>query len=453
MPYLILNKDLKDYKVYRFLTDVSMGRSETNDIVMNAIEVSRHHAHIAHEDGSYILFDQSVNGTFVDDSRIERHYLSHGTVFKIWDYWLTFIDDSTAVSIDQKASENWESSSFGNDSTGRDTLVKMVGNEFEDEDQVLKDRLLLEGIIVESKKMLRLYQDVQAIARINVPVLITGEAGTGKEHIAHALHNLSNARGNFIPLNCSSIPEGLFESELFGCVKGAFSSAVDKPGKLELANNGTIFLDEIGDMNLSLQPKLLRFIEDQKVTRLGDTREKKVNARVIAATNKDLTAMINGEIFREDFYQRLACIKLETPPLRDRIKDISPMVDYFISKFSKDYNWKVPNISAKALKMLSEYHWPGNVRELKNVLLNVLVHTQGKSKIIYPKDVVAVSENLRVFKTKTEKSLLSLEEIEKKHISEILDQVGYNKTEASKILGISRDTLYKKMTKYGISKK
>ncbi len=453
MPYLILNKDLKDYKVYRFLTDVSMGRSENNDIVMNDLEVSRHHAHIAHEDGSYILFDQSVNGTFVDNSRIERHYLSHGTVFKIRDYLLTFIDDSAAVSIDQKAAEKWETSSLENESAARDTLVTLVGDVFEDEGQILKDRLLREGIVVESDKMIRLYQDVQAIARINVPVLIVGEAGTGKEHIAHTLHNFSNAKGNFIPLNCSSIPEGLFESELFGSVKGAFSSAIDKPGKLELANGGTIFLDEIGDMGLSLQPKLLRFIEDRKVTRLGDNREKEVDSRVVAATNKDLMAMIKGDIFREDFYQRLACIKLETPPLRDRIKDIPPMVDYFISKFANDYNWKAPKISAKALKMLTEYHWPGNVRELKNVLLNVLVHTQGKSKIIYPKDVSAVSENMRVFKTKREKPLLSLEEIEKKHISEILGQVGWNKTEASKVLRISRDTLYKKMTKYGISEK
>lgn len=453
MPYLIVNKDSKDYKVYRFLTDVSMGRSETNDIVINDLEVSRHHAHIAHEDGAFILFDQSVNGTFVDNSRIERCYLSHGTVFQIRDYWLTFIDDSTAVSIDQKAAEKWERSSFENDSTGKDTLVTIIGDVFEDEGQVLKDRLFREGIVVESEKMLRLYQDVQAIARINVPVLIVGEAGTGKEHIAHALHNLSNARGNFIPLNCSSIPEGLFESELFGCVKGAFSSAVDKPGKLELANGGTIFLDEIGDMNLSLQPKLLRFIEDRKVTRLGDTREKEVNARVIAATNKDLLAMINGEVFRGDFYQRLACIKLEAPPLRERIEDIPPMVDHFISKFSNDYNWKAPNISVNALKMLTDYHWPGNVRELKNVLLNVLVHSQGKSETIYPKDLSTVSEHLHEFKTKTEKPLFSLGEIEKKHIAEILERVGWNKTEASKILGISRDTLYKKMAKYGISEK
>ncbi len=453
MPYIIMNKDSKDYKVYRFLTDVSMGRSDTNDIVMNDLEVSRHHAHIAYEDGAYILFDQSINGTYVDDSRIERYYLSHGTVIKIWDYWLTFIDDSSAVSIEQKAAERWESSSIANDSAGKDTLVTIMGEVFEDEDQSLKKRLFREGIIVESENMLRLYQDVQAIARINVPVLIVGEAGTGKEHIAHALHNLSNARGNFIPLNCSSIPEGLFESELFGCVKGAFSSAVDKPGKLELANGGTIFLDEIGDMNLSLQPKLLRFIEDRKVTRLGDTREKEVSARVIAATNKDLPAMISGEAFREDFYQRLACIKLEAPPLRKRIRDIPPMVDYFISKFAKDYNWKAPNISVKALEILTAYHWPGNVRELKNVILNTLVHTQGKRKTIHAKDLSAVSEDLHAFKGQAEGQLLSLEEIEKKHIAEILEKVGWNKTETSKILGISRDTLYKKMTKYGISKK
>ncbi len=451
MPYLIMSENSKDYKVLRFINDISIGRAATCDIVLDNIEVSRHHAHIAQEDGVFILFDQSANGTLVDDVPVERHYLSHGIVFQILDYLFTFIDESSTVNVAGKSSICNKLLSKSESGIGDVTRV-IPGRKVGDEDTVLKESLLREGIIVESEPMLKLYRDIQVVAGIHVPVLILGEAGTGKEHVAHALHNFSKVKGNFIPLNCSSIPEGLFESELFGCVKGAFSNATDKPGKLELAINGTIFLDEIGDMSLSLQPKLLRFIEDKLVTRLGDTRVGEVNSRVVAATNQNLLEMIQGSTFREDFYQRLACIKLEVPPLRERQDDIPSLVEFFISRFSEEYDWKPSSLSANALKILKEYHWPGNIRELKNVLLNAMVHVQGKGKTIYPKDLAAVSKDLSSFSNPPDKSMLSLDEMEKKHIDDVLGRVGWNKTEASGILGISRDTLYKKMAKYGIKK-
>jgi DNA-binding NtrC family response regulator len=456
MPYLIMCKDSKDYRVFRFSNVVKIGRAESNDIVLNDLNdlaISRHHAYIEQREGRDILFDQSANGTFVDDERIERYPLSHGTVFRVLDYLFTYVEDSAAESIDQKAGDGQELSIKDQDSQAVETLVPIGDKRGDEADEktALKNRLLQEGIIVESEKMVALYQDVQAVAGINVPVLILGEPGTGKEHVARALHNFSKVSGGFVPLNCSSVPEGIFESELFGSVRGAFHNATNKPGKLELANGGTIFLDEIGDMSLSLQPKLLRFIEDKKITRLGDTKIRKLAVRVVAATNQDLKTMMQEKTFREDFYHRLACIKLKIPPLRERKEDILPLTEFFLSKFSNEHNWRVPRISDNGMKMLMEYHWPGNIRELRNVLFNVLVHVRGKT--IYPRDFAVASEEMRAIATQSTKSLISMNDMQKRHIIDALERAGWNKAKASKLLGISRDTLYRKLQKYRISSK
>jgi transcriptional regulator with PAS, ATPase and Fis domain len=451
MPHLIMCKDAKDYKVFRFCDVVKIGRAENNDIVLNELEISRHHAHIEQEQGRHILFDRSTNGTFVNNERIQRCPLYHGTVFRILDYLFTFIEDSAAESIEQKVGASQEV--LIEDSQAVETLIpvgKESGDE-SDEKTVLKNRLLQQGIIVESEKMVALYQDAKAVAGINVPVLILGEPGTGKEHVARALHHFSKASGDFVPLNCSSIPEGIFESELFGSVRGAFHNATDKPGKLELANGGTIFLDEVGDMSLSLQPKLLRFIEDKKITRLGDTKVRKLGVRVVAATNQDLKTMIKEKTFREDFYHRLACIKLKIPALRERKEDIIPLTEFFLATFSTEHNCRIPRISDDAMKMLMEYHWPGNIRELRNVLLSVTVHVRGKT--IYPINLLAASEEIQALATRPIKSVVSIDDMEKRHIIDALERADWNKAKACKVLGISRDTLYRKLQKYKISLK
>jgi Nif-specific regulatory protein len=447
MPYLVMCKDSKDYKVFRFSSAVTIGRARNNSIVLNNLEISRYHAYIEQEQGRYILIDRSRNGTFVDNEKIEKCPLSHGIAFRILDYLFAFVEDSKAESIDEKGLGEQEISVWDKDDQGVETLVPL--SKEPDEKTALKSRLLEEGTVVESEKMVALYNDLLAVARINVPVLIIGEAGTGKEHVAHALHNFSKGTGDFVPLNCSSIPEGIFESELFGSVKGAFHNAADKPGKLELANGGTIFLDEIGDMSLSLQPKLLRFIEDKMVTRLGDTKVRELDVRVIAATNQDLRIMMEEKTFRADFYHRLACIKLRVPPLRERKEDIQPLIDFFLSSFSDKYDWKTSRISDNAIKMLMEYAWPGNIRELRNLFLGVSVHVQGKT--IYPKDLAAASEEIQRIERQPSRSFPSAEDIEKRHIVDALERTGWNKAQASKLLGISRDTLYRKVRKYKIS--
>lgn len=450
MPYLLVSKELRGYQVFRFSTGVSIGRAQNNDIVFDGPEdlaISRHHALVQQEGSVFVLYDRSKNGTFINNDPIDHQVLTHGTTFQITDYSFTFIDDSAARSIeaakgkDAKAVEKEQ---------GLETLVirGVTGAVGSREAAALKRQLAEEGVIIASEAMVNLYRDVRAVAGINVPVLILGEPGCGKEHVAHALHHYSGARGNFIALNCSSIPEGLFESELFGCVKGAFNNAIDKPGKLELAKNGTIFLDEIGDMNPALQPKLLRFMEDMEITRLGDTKVKRVRVRVVAATNQDLHAMMEQGSFREDFYQRLACIKLEIPPLRDRLEEIAPLAEFFVNRFSKEYRCKPARISPSAMKLLQGYPWPGNVRELKNVLLNVLVHVQGKT--VYPSHLIAVCPGLGSKGAKSTEAFPSMQEMEKRHIVEALERSRWNKAEAARLLQISRDTLYNKIRKFGI---
>jgi transcriptional regulator with PAS, ATPase and Fis domain len=253
-----------------------------------------------------------------------------------------------------------------------------------------------------------------------------------------------------VPLNCSAIPEGIFESELFGSVKGAFHEAVNKPGKLEMAHDGTMFLDEIGDMSLTLQPKLLRFLEDKLVTRLGETKTKKVNVRVVAATNQNLDALMAEKMFRADLYQRLACVILKIPPLRERTEDIPPLTRFFIRSFASEHGLREPRLTEEAQHLLVSHDWPGNVRELRNVLVSCMVRSRGE--LITAGHLWAESKEMpqQPVAAAREPGFASLQEIEKKHIEEALRQAGGNKLQAAKLLGISRDTLYKKIEKYGL---
>ncbi len=446
MPFLIMSKNSTGYHVFNFLDTIRIGREENNDIVLNDkndTAISRHHAHIDEKDGTYILVDQSSNGTTVNGELIKEYRLSHGESFQVIDYLFTFVDDAATEQIKQKTADN------GIDFEDTATTIIQRPETKRDDRADVRELLLKDGIIIENEKMISLYQDVYAVAGINIPVLITGEPGTGKEKVASALHTFSKAKGEFVPLNCSSIPEGIFESELFGCVKGAFHNATDKPGKLELADNGTIFFDEVGDMILPLQPKLLRFLEDKQLTRLGDTRIKNINTRVVAATNQDLKAMIAEKKFRSDFYQRLACVRLEIPPLRERPEDILPLAEYFLSRFSKEHGLKVSRISQDAQHVLLDYHWPGNIRELGNSLLSAAVRNRGK--IITPECLFSASEELKENKKYFVNEFLSIKDMERIHITEALERTGWNKVDAAKLLGMSRDTLYKKIQKYKIS--
>jgi transcriptional regulator with GAF, ATPase, and Fis domain len=230
-------------------------------------------------------------------------------------------------------------------------------------------------IIGNSLSLRKVMQRVQLVAPTDATVLITGESGTGKELIARAIHERgARSERALVKLNCSAVPDGLFESEFFGHVKGAFTGALkDKPGRFELADGGTLFLDEIGEVPLAMQAKLLRVLQEQELERVGDTRTRKVNVRVIAATNRDLKKEVDEGRFREDLFYRLSVFPIEVPPLRERRDDIGPLVAHFVRQSVRRMNRPVPQISKTALEQLATHHWPGNVRELQNTVERTII--------------------------------------------------------------------------------
>lgn len=457
MPSLVIDKNQKGYKVVNFDGEITIGRDPDSDILIEDTSISRNHACVKRAGDGYVLYDTSSNGTFVNEERISEYPLIHGDVFHIMEYNFSFFDDWDSDSIILKDDVKNRKQILIKEQSLDKTSTLVIGESLdvqEKKKKELRDSLKRYGIVIRNEAMMTLYMDILELARINVPVLINGEPGTGKEKVAEALHLFSGAEGDLVALNCASIPEGIFESELFGSVRGAFHQAADKPGKLEQAHNGTIFLDEIGDMALSIQPKLLRFLEDKKITRLGDTKWKTINVRVVAATNQDLDSMIVKKQFRDDLYQRLACIKLKIPPLRERPEDIFPMAEFFLKQFVKEYNINRQRLSDNAKKLMMAHSWPGNVRELRNVLLRAAV--KNSKNLIEPSHLTDVGESSDVpDQTKQagpapDAPFMSLEDMEKRHIVAALEKSEGNKVMASKLLGISRDTLYKKMEKYKI---
>jgi two-component system response regulator AtoC len=256
-------------------------------------------------------------------------------------------------------------------------------------DQTIRNLLTEKQIIGESDIIKEVREEISRAAEANATILIQGASGTGKELVATHIHYLSKRRfENFIPINCGSLPQELIESELFGFEKGSFTGAQNKkPGLLEIANNGSVFLDEVGELPASAQSKLLRFLQDGEIDKIGRTGRIKVNVRIIAASNKNLKNEIREKRFREDLYYRLNVFPIWVPPLKDHPDDISHLVKYFLLKFSRDMSREMPEIGKKALQQLERYHWPGNVRELQNIVQRLILKTDG---IIDEKDVNAI---------------------------------------------------------------
>ncbi len=313
----------------------------------------------------------------------------------------------------------------------------------------------IDNIVGKSVPMRNLKEKIRIVANGNSTVLITGETGTGKELVAHAIHNASKRRlRNFIKINAASLPESLAESELFGYVEGAFTGARKggKKGKFELANHGTLFIDEINAMPLTLQPKLLRALQEGEIDRVGGTGSIPVDVRIIAATNKDLKEMVARGEFREDLYYRLNVVELEVPPLRERKEDIKELVDVFIEQQNNLLGKNVSGIEDKAIERLKKYDWPGNVRELQNIIEKSLNYVEGNT--IKDADLsfsiggqTPSIEKLKHYESPIETAKRSAE---RELILETLDKVGGNRSQAAKLLKISRPLLYQKMDRLGI---
>lgn len=313
----------------------------------------------------------------------------------------------------------------------------------------------LDRLIGESAEMLRIKGIIARAATSSATVLITGESGTGKEVVAREIHGQSNVKdGPFIPINIGGVPENLLESELFGYEKGAFTGAsARKIGMFELASGGTLFLDEIGDMPLSLQVKILRVLQEKKMTRLGGTETIPINARIVAATNKNLEEMVKDGSFREDLFYRLNVVRIEIPPLRERREDIPLLAAYIIKKLSRDMSSRITGFTPEAVEMLKNHNFYGNVRELENIIERAMIFSD--SETIDVKDLDLRSSVSRDMEKKEDLRTLSdaksLRDLERDAIVAALHRWEGNRTKASEELGISRRTLISKIKEYGIN--
>ncbi len=304
-----------------------------------------------------------------------------------------------------------------------------------------------EEIIGTSPVLKKVLEDVTTVATSNATVLILGETGTGKELVARAIHRISRRRDkNFIKVNCAAIPTGLLESELFGHEKGAFTGAVSqKIGRMELADLGTLFLDEVGDIPLELQPKLLRVLQDQEFERLGSTRTVKVNVRLIAATNRDLAMRVAAHEFRSDLFYRINVFPVRVPPLRDRRADIPMLVRYFVDKFSRRMDRRIETISSETMNALMNWHWPGNVRELENFIERSVILSDSTALHAPLAELIEANRG--------NSSDYTLENAEREHIIRVLRETGGvigGPEGAAHRLGLKRTTLQSKIQKLGI---
>ena len=387
--------------------NLTIGSRPDSDLRLEDPTVSRKHAEISRTAEGFLLQDLgSTNGTFLNGVQIDRAYLRNGAVVTVGETSMMF--------------------GAGEDIPLKGDLAPAVFGE----------------MVAVSEPMLKAFALLEGLAASEITVLVEGETGTGKELAARAVHDRSpRADRPFIIFDCSTVPGQLMESELFGHMKGAFTGASEsRAGFFQTADGGTIFLDEIGEMDLAVQVKLLRVLQDKEVFMVGSMRPRKVNVRILAATNMDLPARVKKDSFREDLFFRISVITIEVPPLRDRGEDVFLLAQHFLQKFAQESNRPAPRLSDNVLQVLKDYSWPGNVRELENVIQRAVVMTEGE--VI---DVPDLPANMRFTGTHVEKLQRTLAEVEAEHIRNVLASVDGNKTQAAGILGIDRKTLRQKL--------
>ncbi len=420
---------------------VTLGSMDDNDLVLDDDTVSRYHCRIYQEDSAYVLEDLgSTNGSFIDGVRIKAAYLAPGHAVELGNTRLQFQSFDEEVHITPSKSDR-----FGD-------------------------------IIGTNVQMRKIFGILEKIAPTDTTVVIEGETGTGKEVVAQTVHKRSHrAEKPFVVFDCSAVPANLIESELFGHEKGSFTGAITaRQGLFEMANGGTIFLDELGELNLELQPKLLRVLETREVRRVGGLRPIKVDVRVIAATNRKLEDEVREGRFREDLYYRLSVVRLFLPPLRDRREDIPLLARHFlqVGRFNRDGNGnqRVSNLGHQVLEALRTYDWPGNVRELLNVIERACSFAESdtaeladlpphlldqshmqrlqqlKPQLLQPDGVEGV-EDLGPFKDAKEKWVASFE---RDYIRALLERNDFNISHAAREADIDRKYFRKLMKKYGI---
>ncbi|MBI1910191.1 MAG: sigma 54-interacting transcriptional regulator [Deltaproteobacteria bacterium] len=410
---------------------VKIGKKEDNDLVIDDKTVSRNHFEILQADDRFLLRDlESTNGTTINDIRVKEAYLSPGDIIRIGNTKIEFVAFDEKIQMEPSKKE-----AFG----------ELTG---------------------QSRKMRQIFGILEKIAPTNTTVIIEGETGTGKEVVARAIHEQSTRKNkSFVVFDCSAVAENLIESELFGHVKGSFTGAVaTRKGAFEEANGGTIFLDEIGELSMDLQPKLLRALEQREVKKVGSNETASIDVRVICATNRNLKKEIADSNFREDLYYRLSVVKISLPPLRERPDDIPVLVEKFLKtgKFNilPDGKLKVTRVEDEALKMLTRYQWPGNVRELMNVLERAVPLVEASS--IAAKHLAFIFQELEREDEATERMTVDMglpfkeakqkvvEGFEKDYLAALLRRNNYNISKTAREAGIDRKHIRNLLKKYGI---
>ena len=310
-----------------------------------------------------------------------------------------------------------------------------------------------ETVVGESPRMLEAFKTIARVSKSSATVLVRGESGTGKEMVARTVHERSaRAKGPFVAVNCAAIPENLLESELFGHEKGAFTGAISRRiGRFERASGGTLFLDEIGDMSLALQAKILRVLQEREVERVGGSSPVQVDVRLIAATHRDLEQDVRAGRFREDLYYRLAVVTVQLPALRERGEDLRILAEYYLGRYAREYNRPVYAISRETLSILRAYSWPGNVRQLRNVIESAVLLADGDTLLPCHLSPEVSAPEARRESPDAMVSLVTLSELERRHIQKVLAASGGQMSVAADILGIHRNTLRRKLSEYGLA--
>jgi two-component system response regulator AtoC len=407
-----------------------LGRSENLDYVFKDPGISRAHAEVFYRDKRWHLKDKgSSNGTYLNGLPVEEKTIGPQDIIALGSVELLVVSQNPEEPKDLK------NITQGFNVTDAFDLTRRIGS----------------SIIGKSKQIQDLIGHILKLSMVETTVLIHGETGSGKELVARALHaGSARQKGPFVAVNCAAIPENLFESEFFGHEKGAFTGAQSlREGYFEQACQGTIFLDEIGDLPLAAQAKLLRVLEARRIRRVGATEDTRLDVRVIAATHRDLQKRVAEKEFREDLFHRLRVVELHVPALRERQKDIVLLSDYFLTRMCHERSRKISKISKEAYRVLLSYAWPGNIRELKNVLERALLLSEGQDLGVEHLSFLAEAQPIV-----NEEDFKGLKEFEreqsKKHILKALNLAQGNKSKAAKLLGISRPVLYEKIKNLGI---
>jgi transcriptional regulator with PAS, ATPase and Fis domain len=427
--------------------EVKIGRGREADLQLPDPSVSRLHAKVFRVGQQYFLADlRSRNGTHADGKRITQLALEDGRMFQVGPFRIHFHRPASGFSAGEEPTVPPGTASAIADSAGAEPVrvQKRTGAPTVTVDAPF-------GLIGGSAHVRKLVATIRRVAASDVPVLIEGETGSGKELVARGIHDASARRERpFIVVNCGAISPELIESELFGHEKGAFTGATaQRKGAFELANSGTIFLDEIGELPVALQPKLLRALEQKEVKRVGGNDLLPADVRILAATNRNLREEIARKAFREDLYFRIVAITVPIPPLRDRREDVAPIAWYFLSGMGTPTSGPVPGLSPAALDALISHDWPGNVRELRNAIQRAVV--MAESGELTGSDFSFLRPAVRQdAETGSPSGLSRWEQAERTNIlGELARQMG-NKTKAARELGIAKSTLFEKLKKYGI---